>query len=144
MKTTIASFPALVQSFFTERLQNQRRASPHTLAAYRDAFRLLLQFAKDRLQKSPSDLSLQHLDAPFIGGFLDHLEKKRGNGARSRNLRLSAIRSFFRFLAFQEPAWSDHIQRVLAIPSKKHDRPVIDFLIRPEMEALLAAPNPKT
>ncbi len=144
MKTTIASFPALVQSFFAERLQNQRRVSPHTLAAYRDTFRLLFHFAKDHLGKPPSRLCLEDLHAPFIGTFLDHVEKERGNSSRSRNLRLSAIRSFFRYLAFQEPAWSNHIQRVLAIPSKKHERPLIDFLTRPEIEALLAVPDQKT
>src|SRR4029078_1619076 len=88
------NFSGLVQSFFTDRLLRQRRASPNTVAGYRDTFRLLLQFAKQRLGKAPSKLSLTDLDAPFVGDFLDHLEKARGNGARSRNTRLAAIHSF--------------------------------------------------
>lgn len=141
---TITPLPVLLQSFFTDRLMAQRGASPHTLAAYRDTFRLLLHFAQNQLRKSPSALALEDLDAPFIGIFLDHLEKTRRNSARSRNLRLAALRSFFRYVSFQEPGQSNHIQRVLAIPAKRHDRPLIDFLTRPEIEALLAAPDTKT
>src|SRR5207248_8226854 len=103
----------LVQAFFTDRLLRQRGASPHTVAGYRDTFRLLLRFAKERLRKAPSKLSLKYLDAPFIGDFLDHLEKARGNGARSRNTRLAAIHSFFHYLWFQEPAYADQCRRVL-------------------------------
>lgn len=142
MKTT-TPLPVLLQSFFTDRLISQRCASQHTLASYRDTFRLLLHFAQNKLAKLPSALTLEDLDAPFIGSFLDHLEKTRHNGARSRNLRLTALRSFFQFVSFEEPGQSNHIQRVLAIPRKRHDRPLIDFLTRAEIVALLAAPNTK-
>lgn len=141
---TIASLPTLLQSFFTERLMAQRQASPHTIASYRDTFRLLLQFAQRRLKKPPSHLMLEDLKAPFIGAFLEHVEKDRNNGARSRNLRLTAIRSFFRYAAFQEPGQSAHIQRVLAIPTKRQDRALIDFLTPPEIKALLTAPDQTT
>lgn len=141
---TITNLPVLLQSFFTDRLMGQRRASPHTIASYRDTFRLLFCFAHGCLKKSPSALFLEDLDAPFIGAFLDHLEKTRNNGAKSRNLRLTAIRSFFRYVSFQEPGQSNHIQRVLAIPSKRQDRRLIDFLTRPEIDALLSAPDQET
>lgn len=141
---TITPLPVLLQSFFTDRLMAQRAASPHTLASYRDTFRLLFHFTQNQLGKPPSALALEDLDAPFIGAFLDHLEKTRRNGARSRNLRLAAIRSFFRYVSFQEPGQSNHIQRVLAIPTKRHDRPLVDFLTRTEIDALLAAPNTQT
>lgn len=144
MIRTFATFQTLLQSFFTERLQNQRRASPNTIAAYRDTFRLLIQFAKERLHKAPSELDLEDLDAPFIGAFLDHLEKMRGNGARTRNLRLIALRSFFRYASFREPALIAQIQRILEIPTKRQDRALIDFLTQNEIEALLAAPNTET
>lgn len=143
MKTN-TPLSALLQSFFTDRLMNQRQASPHTIASYRDTFRLLLRFAQLQLKKSPSSLTLEDLDAPLIGAFLNHVEKNRSNGPRSRNLRLTAVRSFFQYAAFQEPACSAHIQRVLAIPTKRQDRALIDFLSRPEIDALLAAPNKKT
>ena len=100
-------FSGLVQAFFTDRLLRQRRASPHTVAGYRDTFRLLLRFAEGRLGKVPSKLSLEELDAPFVGEFLDHLEKERGVTARSRNTRLAAIHSFFHYVSFQEPARAD-------------------------------------
>jgi len=138
---TIATLPASLQSFFTQRLMAQRQASPHTIASYRDTFRLLLRFAQHRLNKPPSHLMIEDLNAPFIGAFLDHIEKDRNNTARSRNLRLTAIRSFFRYLAFQEPAHSAHIQRVLAIPSKRQVRTLIDFLTPSEIKALLAVPD---
>ena len=138
---TITPLTVLLQSFFTDRLMSQRCASPHTLASYRDTFRLLLHFAQNKLGKPPSSLALEDLDAPFIGTFLDHLEKTRHNSARSRNLRLAALRSFFHYASFEEPGKSNHIQRVLAIPRKRHDRPLIDFLTRPEIVALLAAPD---
>lgn len=133
-----------LEAFFTERLQHQRRASPHTLASYRDTFRLLLRFAQQRLGRQPSDLLITDLDAAFIGSFLHHLEHDRGNTARSRNARLSAIRSFFRFLALREPAHSDLIRRVLAMPQQRFDRDLVSFLTRPEIEALLAAPDKAT
>jgi len=140
MKTP-PDFPRLLQAFFTDRLMRQRQASPHTIASYRDAFRLLLQFARQHLQKAPSDLSLEDLDAPFIGAFLDHIENGRGNGARSRNVRLAAIHSFFRYAAFSEPNLGALIQRVLAIPGKRYPQTPIEFLVRSEIDALLAAPD---
>jgi site-specific recombinase XerD len=137
-------FPALLQSFFTLRLIGQRKASPHTIASYRDTFRLLLRFAQNRLHKSPSQLAMEDLSAPFLGTFLQDLENHRANGARSRNLRLTAIRSFFRYAALEVPQYSALIQRVLAIPTKRQPRPLVDFLTRPEIRALLAAPNRNT
>jgi len=139
-----AGLPALLQSFFTDRLQRQRDASPHTIAGYRDSFRLLLRFAAQRLGKAPSDLCVEDLDAPFIGQFLQHLQSERGNSARTRNVRLAAIHSFFRYVALSEPAHALLCQRVLAIPSKRYERRPIQFLTREEIEALLAAPDPST
>jgi len=139
-----ASFPALLEAFFIERLLRQRRASPHTIAGYRDAFRLLLRFASTQLGKAPSKLSVEDLDVPFLGEFLEHLETERGNSARTRNVRLTAIHSFFRYVALSEPAHSALCQRVLAIPSKRHEKKQIEYLTRPEVEAVLAAPNTTT
>jgi integrase/recombinase XerD len=143
MKTT-ANFPGLLEAFFTDRLMRQRQASRHTVAAYRDTFSLLLKFAQERLKKVPSTLILDHLDAPFIGAFLDHIEKDRGNSARSRNARLAAIHSFFQYAALHAPQHSALIERVLAIPSKRYDRAEIEFLTSTEIEALLAAPDIST
>jgi integrase/recombinase XerD len=142
--TARPTLPPLVERFFTERLMRQRNASPHTVASYRDTFRLLFTFAQEQLGKAPSALDLRDIDASLISQFLDHLETKRAASVRTRNLRLTAIRSFFTFAAFEEPAHSAHIQRVLAIPSKRHDRREVQFLTRPEIEALLAAPNRAT
>lgn len=139
--TPAASFPALLESFFTRRLMQQRRASPHTIGSYRDTFRLLLRFAQARTGKPPSQLAFEQIDAPLIAAFLDDLEKSRGIGARSRNLRLTAIRSFFRYAAFEAPACSAQIQRVLAIPSQRFTRAQIGFLTASEVQALLAAPD---
>ena len=139
-----ANFPALLQSFFTTRLMAQRKVSSHTIASYRDTFRLLLQFAQKRLRKAPSQLELDNLDASLIGAFLDHLEASRGNGTRSRNLRLTAVRSFFRYAALEAPAHAGTIQRVLAIPNQRQPRALVDFLTRPEIDALLATPNQVT
>jgi integrase/recombinase XerD len=139
-----ASFPSLLQSFFTDRLLRQRQASPHTIAGYRDCFRLLLQFAKERLGKMPFQLRIEELDAPFIGLFLDHLESTRKNGARTRNARLGAVHSFFRYVALEEPAHAHHCQRILAVPNKRYERRPIEFLSREEINALLAVPNPCT
>lgn len=139
-----ANLALLLEGFFTKRLMAQRRASPHTVASYRDTFRLLLVFAEERLRCTPSKLSLAQINAPFVATFLDELERKRANGARSRNLRLAAIRSFFRYAALEAPEHSALIQRVLAIPRKRHTRPLIDYLVRPEIEALLSAPNRQT
>ena len=137
-------FSGLVQAFCTDRLLRQRGASPHTVAGYRDTFRLLLRFAKERLGKAPSKLSLKDLDVPFVGDFLDHLEKTRGNGARSRNTRLAAIHSFFHYVSFQEPAYADQCRRILAIPSKRYERRLIEYLTTEEIDALLAAPDRTT
>jgi integrase/recombinase XerD len=139
-----ASFPSLLQSFFTDRLLRQRQASPHTIAGYRDCFRLLLQFAKERLGKMPSQLRIEDLDAPFIGLFLDNLERTRKNSARTRNARLGAVHSFFRYVALEEPAHVLHCQRILAIPNKRYERRPIEFLSREEVDALLAVTNPST
>lgn len=139
-----ASLPALVQSFFTDRLLAQRRASPHTIAGYRDSFRLLLQFAAQQLGKAPFDLNVEDFNAPFIGQFLEHLEADRGNSTRTRNARLAAVRSFFQYVALQEPAHALHCQRVMALPNKRHERRTVNFIDRTEIEALLAAPDRST
>ena len=133
-----AGFPSLLQSFFTDRLFRQRRASPHTIAGYRDSFRLVLQFAKERLGKAPSNLTIDDLNVSFIGNFLDDLETRRKNSARTRNIRLAAIHSFFQYVAFEEPAHALLCQRILAMPSKRHERRPIEFLNREEIDALLA------
>lgn len=138
------SFPTLLESFFTQRLMQQRRASPHTIGSYRDTFRLLLRFAQARLGKPPTRLAFEQIDAPFIAAFLDDLENGRGIAARTRNLRLTAIRSFFRYAAFEAPAHAAQIQRVLAIPSQRFVRAQVGFLTRPEVEALLASPDQHT
>jgi integrase/recombinase XerD len=139
-----ASFPTLVQRFFTERLLQQRQASPHTIAAYRDAFRLLFRFAVAYLGRAPSALRTEDLDPVFLGAFLEHLERRRGNTPRTRNARLAAIHSFFRYVALTEPAHALLCQRVLAIASKRSERKPIAFLARAEIAALLAAPDPST
>ena len=138
------NFPALVQAFFTDRLLRQRRASPHTISGYRDTFRLFLGFAAQRLAKEPSKLSLEDLDAPFIGEFLDHIENVRMNSARTRNTRLAAIHSFFRYVSFHEPSCIDLCRRVLAIPSKRYERKPIEYLTSEEIDALVAAPKTTT
>lgn len=137
-------FPALMQSFFTDRLLRQRQASPHTVAAYRNTFRLLLRFAAARLGRAPSRLVIADLDAAFLGAFLDHLEHERGNSARSRNARLAALHAFFRYIALTEPAHALHCQRVLAIPSKRFERGIVEFLSDEEVDALLGAPESTT
>lgn len=142
--TTLADFPGLLEAFFTDRLMRQRQASLHTIASYRDTFRLLLEFVQLRLKKAPSALSLEDLDAPLIGAFLDHLERERGISARTRNVRLAAIHSFFKYAAFHQPAQSALIQRVLAMPSKRYHRSSIEFLGRSEADALVAAADQRT
>lgn len=141
---TSANLAALLEAFFTDRLIGQRRVSPHTVASYRDTFRLLLRFAQRELGKSPSDLAITDLNAKLVGAFLDDLEKARANACRSRNLRLTAIRSFFRYAALECPEYSEGIQRVLAIPRKRQSSRLVDFLTRPETEALLAVPDQTT
>lgn len=143
MKST-SSFPRLLESFFTDRLMRQRQASSHTIAGYRDSFRLLLRFANDRLNQAPSSLAIEDLDAPFVGHFLDYLETERANSARSRNVRLAAIHSFFRYVALTEPAHSAVCQRVLAMPAKRYHRKPVAFLNREEVGALLQAPDSTT
>lgn len=138
------TLPALVERFFTERLMRQRRVSPHTIASYRDTFRLLLGFVQAQRRTRPFSLDLCDIDAPIISAFLDDLERGRSASVRTRNLRLTAIRSFFRFAAVEEPAYSAHIQRVLAIPTKRGDKGLVHFLTRSEIEALLAAPSKTT
>ncbi|MCH8059937.1 MAG: site-specific integrase [Proteobacteria bacterium] len=142
--TGVKGFATLLQSFFVERLMRQRNASPHTIASYRDSFRLLLSFAQRHLKKPPSDLIINDLDTPFIGAFLEHLEQERNNSARSRNVRLAAIHSFFRYVMLQEPQHAAIAERVLAMPSKRYIRRPVAFLAAPEVEALLAAPDPRT
>jgi integrase/recombinase XerD len=137
-------FPALLQQFFTQRLMAQRQVSPHTIQSYRDTFRLLLTFVSERLHKAPSKIELSDLNPETISAFLHNLDEKRGNRTRTRNLRLTAIRSFFRFAAYQTPEQLGLIQRVLAIPNKRHEKKLVGFLSRPEVDALLAAPNRAT
>ena len=139
-----SSFQSLAQLFFTDRLRTQLGASPHTIAAYRDTFRLLLRFAATHLRRAPSQLRTEDIDAPFLGKFLEDLELTRGNGARTRNNRLAALHAFFRYVAVSEPGLALHCQRVLAIPSKRYDRGPVAFLTEEEAAALVAAPNPKT
>jgi len=138
------SFASLLQSFFTQRLMQQRQASAHTIASYRDTWRLLLRFVQKRLHKAPSTLTLEDIDAPLITAFLDEMEKIRGVTARTRNLRLTAVHSFFRYAAFEAPSTSAHIQRILAIPAKRFTRALVPFLRRQEVDALLAAPDQRT
>jgi integrase/recombinase XerD len=140
----MSALAPVLQGFFTERLITQHRASAHTIAAYRDTFRLLLRFAQHRTGKMPSQLELADLDAPLIGAFLDHLEHERGNSTRTRNARLVAVHSLFRYAAFREPADAAVIQRVLAIPQKRFDKTIVSFLTRDEVEAVLAAPDQTT
>jgi integrase/recombinase XerD len=133
-----------LQAFFTERLTGQKHASTHTIAAYRDTIRLLLAFAAQHTGKAPSDLDIDDLGAPLIGAFLDHLEHERGNTIRTRNARLAAIRSLFRYSALRHPEHAGTIQRVLAIPSKRHDQALVTFLTDHELQALLDAPDQST
>jgi site-specific recombinase XerD len=140
----VSQFPALLESFFMDRLMRQRQASPHTIASYRDTFRLLMQYAQQRLRKAPSQLTLPDLDTAFLGTFLDHLEQQRENSPRSRNVRLAAIHSFFRYVALHAPEYSALAQRVLAIPSKRYIRRPICFLTQAEVDVLLAAPDLNT
>ena len=133
-----------LQAFFTDRLIRQRQASPQTIAAYRDTLRLLLVFAADRTGTAPSRLDVGEIDAPLVGAFLDHLETHRGNGVRTRNARLAAIRSLFRYAALRHPEHAESIGRVLAIPPKRFARSLVTFLTDREVEALLTATNGTT
>ena len=133
--------PIYLQRFFTERLASQLQASPHTVASYRDTFRLLLTHASERLARMPTDLQVADIDAELVGHFLNDIETTRGNSARTRNTRLSAIRSFFKYVAINEPQLLHHCQKVLAMPPKRYEKRMIDYLNRDEIEALLAAPD---
>jgi site-specific recombinase XerD len=133
-----------MQAFFTQRLIQERNASPHTIAAYRDTIRLLLRFAATRSGREPSMLDIADLDADTIAAFLDHLQTERGNSARTRNARLAAIHSLYRYAALRHPEYADDIQRVLSIPPKRTDRALVTFLDPPEIDALLAAPDRST
>lgn len=144
MNIPSTNFAPLLERFFTHRLMQQRQASPHTISSYRDTFRMLLKFVQERLQTPPAQLALEAVDASLIVRFLDHLEAHRKLSVRSRNLRLTAIHSFFRYAAFEAPAHAAQIQRVLAIPSKRFTRRQVHFLTRAEVKALLAAPDQGT
>ncbi|EQD71719.1 integrase/recombinase, partial [mine drainage metagenome] len=128
-----------LQTFFTDRLIGQRQASPNTIAAYRDTFRLFLIFASEQTGSPPSGLDIGDLDAPLVGAFLDHLEKTRGNSVRTRNNRLAAIHSLFSWAALRHPEHAATIQRVLAIPVKRFERNLVTFLTEDEVDAVLAA-----
>ncbi len=131
----------VLQTFFTDQLIAQRQVSGHTVAAYRDTFRLLLAFAQARTGTAPCDLLLVDLDADLIGAFLEYLRNDRRNGARTRNARLAAIHSLFRYAALRHPEHAALIQRVLAIPPARFDKTAVSYLTAGEAEALLAAPD---
>lgn len=143
MKPT-ADFSLLCQSFFSKRLITQRRASPHTICAYAQTFRLLAAYAQKRLGTPPSELSLAQLDAAFLAGFLDDLESNRSNSVRSRNARLASLRAFYHYAALEAPQHAGLIQRVLAIPYKRLTRRLVCYLTRPEVEALLGSVDKST
>jgi integrase len=133
-----------LQAFFTDRLTRQRQASPQTIAAYRDTWRLLLAFTARRTGRQPGQLDFADLDAPLIGSFLDHLEHDRGNSPRTRNARLAAIHSMFGYAALQHPEHAESISRVLAIPPRRFDKALVTWLTEQELDALLAAPDKST
>jgi integrase/recombinase XerD len=137
----MSALAPVLEAFFTERLMTQRRASPNTITAYRDTFKLLLGYARQHTGKPPGSLDFADLDAPLISGFLQHLETGRGNSITTRNARLAAVHSLFSYAALKVPEHAALIARVLAIPSKRHDHATVSFLTRPEIEALLAAPD---
>ncbi|MGH3949890.1 MAG: site-specific integrase [Pseudonocardiaceae bacterium] len=141
MRAPTISFPVLVQDFFLRRLIGQKGASARTIESYRDAFELLLGFAERAIGKQPSALCLADLDAPLVLDFLEHLESERGNGPRTRNARLAAIHSFMRYAALRDPTALPITARVLAIPAKRYDRPVLGYLTREQVTAILAAPD---
>jgi site-specific recombinase XerD len=133
-----------LEAFFATRLVAQRAMSPHTISAYRDTWRLLLRYASEQTKTAPSKLDLGQIDAPLISAFLDHLETERGCSARTRNARLAAIRSTFRYAALEHPEHAASIERVLAIAPKRHERTIVTFLEEDELGALIAAPDPAT
>jgi len=140
----VSSLAPTLQAFFIDRLGQQRAASPHTVAAYRATFRMLLSFCHEQIGTPPSRLCIDDLGPELIAAFLDHMESARGNSVRTRNARLAAIHSFFRYAALQHPEHAALIQRVLAIPHKRHERALVAFLEPAELEAILAAPNQET
>jgi integrase/recombinase XerD len=140
----VTSLAPTLEAFFTDRLMSQRHVSPHTVAAYRDAFRLLLGFAETETGKTPSKLQIDDLDAGFVAAFLDHLETDRENSIPTRNARLAAVHSFFRYAALRHPEHAALIERVLAIPPKRFERKIVSFLNDGEVDALLAAPDRTT
>jgi len=135
------SFPSLVQQFFTEYLVTQRALSPHTVASYRDALMLFLDFAHVRLGKAPTELCLADIEPDLILAFLDHLEQQRNNTVRSRNLRLTALRAFLKFAAHRDVSSLHAIERALGVPMKRFDRPMLGFLSREEMLAVIGEPG---
>ena len=141
---TVYNLSFYIQRFFTEYLINQKHASVHTVASYRDTFRLLIQYAVDCLDRQPVDMCVDDIDATLVSNFLTHMEEHRGNSINTRNQRRLAIRTFFRFIAMHEPALLLHCQQVLAIPAKRHDKRIIDFLEPAESAALLGAPDIST
>jgi integrase/recombinase XerD len=140
----MSALAPLLQAFFTERLARQRDASPHTIASYRDSFRLLLTFMHEQTGTPPSKLQLEDLNPEGITAFLSHLENDRGNSVRTRNARLTAIHSFFHFAALKTPECSEQIARVLSIPEKRYQSTLINYLTKPEIDALLTAPDRST
>jgi site-specific recombinase XerD len=137
-------FSSMLQYFFAQHLCANRRVSPRTVTAYRDTFRLLLQFLQNRTGRAASSLNITDLDVPEILAFLEHLDSARGNTTRSRNARLYAIRSFFHVVAVRDPANAALVSRVMAIPLKKTDRKLITYLTREETDAILAVPDRNT
>jgi site-specific recombinase XerD len=131
-------------AFLREHLPRERSASPHTVAGYADSFALLVRFAAERLKKRPTGLSVEDLDPELVLAFLDHGEENRGNSARTRNTRLAAIRTFFRYLEYQAPACLEQALRIRALPIKRTDARLIDYPSRDEVQALLSAPDPRT
>lgn len=142
--TAQAQFSSLIQCFFTQHLCEHKQVSPRTITAYRDTFRLLFAFLQERTGRSPNDLEIADLDAPTVLAFLDYLESTRENTPRSRNARLAAIRSFFRFASARDVDHLAIVNRVLAIPSKRTNRPLITFLTRPEISAILGTLDRET
>ena len=134
----------LIQKFFTERLNQQLQASHQTVSSYRDTLKLLLLFVKEKINKNPYEIDLEDIDSKIIGNFLNHLEEKRGNSVRTRNTRLAAIHSFFRFISYFEPSYSEQIQRIMSIPQKKYKRRIVTYLTDEEIKALLGTPDKST
>ena len=141
---TAATLTSLLQGFFTERLSRQLQASPQTISAYRDTLKLLLLFAARKTNKGPSRLTLDELDASTVGAFLNHLDNERHNSTATRNARLAAIHSFYRYALPLIPDRAHTVSQVLAIPQRRHDRAIVSYLTGPETDALLAAPDRTT